>query len=56
LASFRARLTLLGSCLSGITSYYTDMFLLNKTFIKKMDKIQEDSSGLARKTKEGTIW
>jgi hypothetical protein len=34
--SSKARLTLLDSCLSGITSFYMAMFLLNKTFGKKL--------------------
>jgi hypothetical protein len=37
-ASSGARLTLLGSSLGGIPSYFMSMFLFNKTFIEKMDK------------------
>ena len=37
-ASSGARLTLVNSSLDGIPSYFISMFLLNKTFIEKMNK------------------
>ena len=37
-ASSSARLTLVNSSLDGIPSYFISMFLLNKTFIEKMNK------------------
>jgi hypothetical protein len=47
-ASSRARLTLLDSCVSGIPSYYLAMFLLNKTFIGKLDQHRRRFVGLVK--------
>jgi hypothetical protein len=51
-----ARLTLLDSCLSCIPSYYMAMFLLNKTFIGKMDKHRRRFFGLGKRRKKPIAW
>jgi hypothetical protein len=48
-----ASLTLLGSCLSGIPFYYMAMFMLNKTFIDKMDKHRRRFFWASKKKKRG---
>jgi hypothetical protein len=52
IASSRARLTLLEACLFGIPYYYMAMFLLNTTFIEKLDKHTRKFPWVGKKKKK----
>ena len=56
IASFGARLTLVNSSLDGIPSYFMSMFLLNKTFIEKMNKHRRRFFWRKKKDKRAYHW
>jgi hypothetical protein len=55
-ATSGGRLLFLDSCLSGIPSFYMSMFLLNLTFIEKLNKHRSGFLGPRKSINENTIW
>jgi hypothetical protein len=55
-ATSGGRLILLDSSLSGIPYFYMSMFLLNKTFVEKLDKHRRHFFGLEEKRRGSIIW
>jgi hypothetical protein len=55
-SSSGGRLTLVDSCLSNLPSYIMTMFLLNKTYIEKLDKHRLRFFWHGKKQKKDIVW